>query len=822
MKKLLSVLFFTVSCFAAYPQSILAGITNAGGSGGVGATYVYNTATGNDSLLFNFTNGGRSFLLGNPYYNKLIQATDGRLYGMAYSGGSYNQGGLFSYNPVTGKDSILYSFNGQYGYPMGSVIQASNGLLYGMVYAESGMIFSYNIVTGKDSIIMAFNNSTGQNPAGSLMQASNGLLYGYTTLGGSYGYGTLFSLDPTNNNFQVLVNFSNTMGNSPPGTLIQATDGNLYGVSPNGGANGYGALFCYIISRAKDTTLVDFNYNYSPQPYSSLLQASDGYLYAIAGGGVVFRYDITNHTGTVLTLNESNLFSYSSFIQATNGLLYAMFYSNPANPQGGVFRFNPITLQDSLVFAFNGANGSTPKGNLYQTNDGYIYGMTPSGGANGAGVLFRLDPATNQDSVLAAFDVNSVYNINAPTLDDSNGLIYGLTSYGGTHDGGTLFSYNPTTGKDTVLVNFSQYGNPNGSLTIGKDGLLWGTSSDSGAEIFTIDPATGKDSVRLNLFNANYYELLNPAGALLQAPNGLFYGTVQTGNIYNGCLYSYNPITNTDTILATFANGASPYCNLSLVGNIIYGSTLGAGQYGYGTLYSYNILTGVFTTLLDMTVNYANPVGSLIVDTANHLIYFSSVSTNNALLSFNYVTQVVTPLVTINPINSYNGINATGTLLWDNTTGIIYGTTYLGGTSNYGVLYAYNTYTRQDSILFNFNAIGSTQRTMQGNNGAIGVNPSGIMFLKHNLVSSVDKVTNNKACIGVYPNPTNDILNIQMPQPIDGTLSISNVLGQEVYEGKMAGNSSLTQVSIGSLPQGIYLLKIESNNQTVVKKIVKL
>jgi len=89
-------------------------------------------------------------------------------------------------------------------------------------------------------------------------------------------------------------------------------------------------------------------------------------------------------------------------------------------------------------------------------------------------------------------------------------------------------------------------------------------------------------------------------------------------------------------------------------------------------------------------------------------------------------------------------------------------------------------------------------------------------------ILSVNNLSAIANSINVYPNPTNNILNIQMPQPIDGTLSISNVLGQEVYEGKMAGNSSLTQVSIGNLPQGIYLLKIESSNQTVVKRIVKL
>jgi len=90
-----------------------------------------------------------------------------------------------------------------------------------------------------------------------------------------------------------------------------------------------------------------------------------------------------------------------------------------------------------------------------------------------------------------------------------------------------------------------------------------------------------------------------------------------------------------------------------------------------------------------------------------------------------------------------------------------------------------------------------------------------------NVCTGIGEVNSNTS-ISVYPNPTNDILNIQMPQPLDGTLSITNVLGQQVYTVKMANNSSLTQVSMGSLSQGIYLLKIESAKQTTVKRIVKL
>jgi len=98
---------------------------------------------------------------------------------------------------------------------------------------------------------------------------------------------------------------------------------------------------------------------------------------------------------------------------------------------------------------------------------------------------------------------------------------------------------------------------------------------------------------------------------------------------------------------------------------------------------------------------------------------------------------------------------------------------------------------------------------------------SGAVTINVNICTGLDELQFNNS-INVYPNPTNDILNIQMPQPLDGTLSITTIVGQQVCTGKMNNRSTITQVSMGSLSQGVYLLKIESAQQTVVKRIVKL
>src|SRR5579862_1115921 len=84
----------------------------------------------------------------------------------------------------------------------------------------------------------------GQAPNGTLIQATDGYLYGTTNAGGSNSVGSVFKLDSAGN-VTVLHSFSklNNDGQSPYGTLIQASDGNLYGTTYSGGAYGQGTVF---------------------------------------------------------------------------------------------------------------------------------------------------------------------------------------------------------------------------------------------------------------------------------------------------------------------------------------------------------------------------------------------------------------------------------------------------------------------------------------------------------------------------------------------------------------------------------------------------
>ncbi len=67
-----------------------------------------------------------------------------------------------------------------------------------------------------------------------------------TNHGGANDYGVLFEYNPTNGTLTKKIDFNSTgNGRNPYGSLVQASDGKLYGMTYGGGANGYGVLFEY-------------------------------------------------------------------------------------------------------------------------------------------------------------------------------------------------------------------------------------------------------------------------------------------------------------------------------------------------------------------------------------------------------------------------------------------------------------------------------------------------------------------------------------------------------------------------------------------------
>lgn len=193
----------------------------------------------------------------------LLAASDGYLYATAAIGGS---GGLGTFLRIskTGDLTVLASFSdrAEINVPAGELIEGQDGFLYGT--SSSGGRFGYGSVfrmskQGEWVILHSFpaTNSLGYAPSTGLFQAADGTLFGMTNLGGLYGAGTLFKIQPDGSGFKYLFQFP-AMERSYSGLTFGA-DGRFYGSVYGGGEFGYGAVFSIKTDGTDYTLLHSFN-----------------------------------------------------------------------------------------------------------------------------------------------------------------------------------------------------------------------------------------------------------------------------------------------------------------------------------------------------------------------------------------------------------------------------------------------------------------------------------------------------------------------------------------------------------------------------------
>jgi len=214
-------------------------------------------------------------------YGGIMQAANGLLYGMTNLGGKYSSGVIFSYDIKLNKYSTLVNLNYPNGTnPYGSFIQANNGLLYAMTYQggtpNQGTIISFNTITDTDSVVYNFDVTHGANPYGNLIQAFDGDLFGMTAYSVGGDYGEIFRFNITTSAITVPVVFEKSalpqFGYTPQGGLTQTNDTLLYGMTKFGGSNNYGTLFRYDTLSTEDSVLVNLNSSNGIEPTSDLLE----------------------------------------------------------------------------------------------------------------------------------------------------------------------------------------------------------------------------------------------------------------------------------------------------------------------------------------------------------------------------------------------------------------------------------------------------------------------------------------------------------------------------------------------------------------------
>jgi uncharacterized repeat protein (TIGR03803 family) len=306
------------------------GTTYQGGAWNLGTVYRI-TPDGAFTVIHSF--GGVAMFDGaRPYYGSLIQGTDGNLYGTTYNGGVASSGNVQGRGTVfrmtlDGATTILYAFTGgtNIAFPYAALVQANDGNLYGTAYAGdlagNGGIFRINLTATPPTftVLHVFQRTTeGANAIAGLIQATDGNLYGVTHLGGSADLGTAFRMPITGAlplPVAVIHTFMGNDGSAPDQSLIQASDGNFYGTTKTGGA-GFGTVFKMAPSGTL-TTLRSFTGPDGANPFAPVIQMPDGALYGTtssgggsAGAGVIYRLRLTTAAGDFDWDTKSDLTVY--------------------------------------------------------------------------------------------------------------------------------------------------------------------------------------------------------------------------------------------------------------------------------------------------------------------------------------------------------------------------------------------------------------------------------------------------------------------------------------------------------------------------------
>lgn len=570
------------------PDGFFYGTTSLGGTSGLGTIFKVN-ASGQFFSMISF-GGGSGFYLGATPIGGMVRHSNGELYGLASAGGANGYGTLYRFTPSGGFFNTVVQFTGPTGavpgsIPRGNLVIGADGAFYGATQmggeGNRGTLFKCTSA-GAFTSLATFTGTVGavlgQSPNGSLVLHPNGAFYGTTNAGGAYNAGTVFKIS-ADGTFASLVSLTPAPVLS---TLMQASDGKLYGTTLGGGGRlGAGTAFALPAGGAPQV-LTTFGPNTGFTAWNSrggFVEGADGSLYATAGAGgtgtstlgSVFKLTPEGDLSTIVSFtgssgNHAGMNPQAALIVGHDGQFWGTTAGGGSNNNGNIFKTTATGTRTTLV-SFSGTSGgnagSLSASPLLLASDGNYYGATTAGGTgSNGGTLFRLTPAGTH-TVLVHMVSATGSSPTGPMVEGADGHLYGVTASGGTDGRGTVFRLTKG-GVFTSLASFTGFAGalpgqtPSAGLYSGGDGHMYGVTSAGGSSSSgTLFRVSSEGSVQHLASFKGRDEGITPLHGLVAASNGSLYGVSST-SIYKANLppvpvaLSASDITGTSATITGF------------------------------------------------------------------------------------------------------------------------------------------------------------------------------------------------------------------------------------------------------------------------------
>ncbi|HET6178453.1 MAG TPA: choice-of-anchor tandem repeat GloVer-containing protein [Candidatus Sulfotelmatobacter sp.] len=474
------------------------------------------------------------------YPSQLAQGRDGNLYGVTTSGGPHSDGTVFRMTPA-GVVTVLHSFSGTDGsLPMGGLSLGMDGNFYGTTF-EGGPVCCRGVIfkiTPAGTYTMLYNFLGGTDGGGPLappVQGPDGNLYG--TASSSSG-ATIYKIT-TAGVFTPL----GPLPGASYGGLVLGNDGKFYGTTERGGTVGQGTFFS-LTTAGVLTVIYSFHDATGDFPIGPLMLSADGFFYGTGAaggamsGGVVFKI---SPAGVYTKLHDFDSSGaslakapYGGVVQGSDGFLYGTT-STGSSGNGTIFKIKPNGTSFLIMHTFDGTHGAEPAPAPFLHTNGKIYGLTTTGGAHNQGVVYSFDAGLKPFAVPVvrrSAKVGSVIEMLGQNFKTSTGIMFGTGA--GTE---TVVSNNymtvpvpssATTGLITVLEPSGNLLTPLKFKVTPTITSFSPTSGPVGTQVVVKGMSfTGATAVKFGTVSATVFTVNSNTQITTEVPSGAATGKIQ-------------------------------------------------------------------------------------------------------------------------------------------------------------------------------------------------------------------------------------------------------------------------------------------------------